>query len=322
MASRTAIERMADTKNAVTDVFLIVHGWQGDVNAAIEQYDRWVRAMVAMAIDRERAENRRPGFSPLIVGLHWPSLPWGDEEIPGDIGRTISDVLLAPLRQLSFWKMKDRARRFGETGARRLLADLQSATQVVTRFHLMGHSFGCIVACGAVTGVNGITATDALARPVDSLFLVQGALSLWAFAADIPYEPGAAGYFHGIIRDHRVSGPIVTTRSSHDRAIGVFYPGAAAIKQQVELRQTRLPKYGGAGSFGLQGLPEMTEDLSVRPATASYAFEPGRIYNIDASEIIRAGGGAAGAHTDIAHPEIAHIFWEAAVPRESGRWRD
>jgi len=35
---------------------------------------------------------RRPGFRPLLIGLHWPSEPWGDEDassfvaVPGGIG--------------------------------------------------------------------------------------------------------------------------------------------------------------------------------------------------------------------------------------------
>ena len=42
----------------------------------------------------------------------------------------------------------------------------------------MGHSFGCIVASATVAGP---AAQRVLPRPVDSLFLVQGALSLWAY---------------------------------------------------------------------------------------------------------------------------------------------
>ena len=34
---------------------------------------------------------------------------------------TVRDAILSPLRQLSFWKMKDRARIFGETGGNALL---------------------------------------------------------------------------------------------------------------------------------------------------------------------------------------------------------
>jgi hypothetical protein len=67
----------------VTDVFLLSHGWKGDIPAAREQYNLWIGTMAACAADVERMGERHPGFRPLIVGLHWPSRPWGDEEFGG-----------------------------------------------------------------------------------------------------------------------------------------------------------------------------------------------------------------------------------------------
>jgi len=65
----------------VTDVFFMSHGWKGDVPEAKAQYDKWIGAMLACQADRERVRQVRPGFQPLLVGLHWPSLPWGDESL-------------------------------------------------------------------------------------------------------------------------------------------------------------------------------------------------------------------------------------------------
>jgi hypothetical protein len=414
--SETLATRLADPARPVTDVFLIAHGWQGDVPAAIAQFDRWIGAMAAAQSDRAAAGARPGGFAPLIVGLHWPSLPFGDEAVPKDapallsasagdgaardadvdtwakriadtprarqaietilaaarsgasgdtpspellaayralfeesglaaggsaaapgadqdgfepaaiiaqskaaglatqpatqllgIGDTLSGLFLSPLRQLSFWKMKDRARAFGESGAHALLARLQTVAPQA-RFHLMGHSFGCIVASATVAGAAG---GPALPRPVDSLFLVQGALSLWSYAGDIPYAPGTAGYFHRIVEQGLVRGPIVTTRSSHDTAVGRFYPLGAQIRKQLVLGN-ELPAYGGIGSFGIQGVAASV-DLPMRPATFDYAFRPATVYNLEASEIIKNGGGASGAHSDIAHPEVAHAFWSAVL---------
>ncbi len=421
MLSRAAIQRASDPANPITDVFYTSHGWKGDVKGAIEQYDSWVGAMAALSADREAASNSRPGFAPLVVGLHWPSLPWGDEEIPasgsggllGDDDDTsidrqvdayahriadtpaaresirtileaaneeqgdtlsprlqdayntlfaesglatddftaapgadqprfdaqkiidqdkeesaaveadaapgvlgggfidsIKEHLLSPLRQISFWKMKDRARVFGESGAHELLSAMQRAAPPNTHFHLMGHSFGCIVASATVAGAASGTP---LPRPVDSLFLVQGALSLWSFAQDIPYAAGTPGYFNRIVRDGLVRGPIVTTRSKHDHAVGTFYPRGAEVKKQLVLGDNEFPKYGGIGSFGIQGVTDATEDRPMQAATSSYGFQPGRIYNLEATAIIKEGGGASGAHSDIAHPEVAHAFWEAAL---------
>jgi len=409
--SEAVVARLTDAAQPITDVFFIAHGWQGDVPAAIVQFDRWIGAMAAQEADRAAARERPGGFAPLIVGLHWPSLPWGDEKVPGSggallsadsaegakgdvdtwarriadtprardaigailaaaerpgsaaapppdlvaayqtlfdesglgaggsaappgadqegfdpaaiiaqskatsgagtqllgIGDSIGGLFLSPLRQLSFWKMKDRARAFGESGAHELLARLEIVAPKA-RFHLMGHSFGCIVASATVAGPAG---QPDLPRPVDSLFLVQGALSLWSYANDIPYAKGSAGYFHRIVEHGLVRGPIVTTRSTHDTAVGRFYPLGAQIRRQLVLDDA-LPAYGGIGSFGIQGLGGL-EDMPMRPPTFRYAFKPGTIYNLEASDVIKNGSGASGAHSDIAHPEVAHAFWSAVL---------
>lgn len=415
LLSREAIAHVANPTNGITDVFFTSHGWKGDVKAAIEQYDKWIGAMAALDADRAYARKRRDGFKPLIIGLHWPSLPWGDETIPpdaddpqlehevNDYAQRIADTpsardairsilttaktvssdtlpevaknayatlfkesglgsgsvaappgadqdgfdpqaiideekeaatdsaggqaaapqkseggffdsvrerLLSPLRQTSFWAMKRRASVFGESGAHDLLTALQTAAPATTRFHLMGHSFGCIVVSATVAGG---AQSKPLVRPIDSLFLVQGALSLWAYAPDIPYAKGTAGYFNPIVSKGLVKGPIVTTRSKFDTAVGRYYPRGAKLKRQFVLEEAEFPKYGGVGSFGLQGTAAQPQDLPIKPATSVYGFKPGAIYNIEASRVIKDGGGASGAHSDIAHPEVAHVFWEAAL---------
>jgi hypothetical protein len=417
------VERLvADATNPISDVFFMSHGWKGDVPAAIAQYDAWLGTMAALPGDRAAAEARAGGFSPIIIGLHWPSLPWGDEIIPaqsstllssgdpgampietlidqyaatiastptarsalrtileaarGDsdatnvppaikdayselaaeaglrdhgvsgrpgldhdafdpngiisaeisrrndirsglapgvlgLGDEIKDVLLMPLRQLSFWKMKDRARQFGESSGHVFLRRLQLAS-THARFHLMGHSFGCIVVSSTIAGrSNG----QPVPRSVDSLFLVQGALSLWSYANNIPYARGTGGYFASIIKNGLIRGPIVTTRSTYDVAVGRFYPIGALLKRQLVLGD-EFPEYGGVGTFGLQGVTQ-SEDLPMQSIKIDYAFKPGVVYNLAASSIIKNGSGASGAHNDIAHPEVAHAFW-AAILYEQG----
>jgi hypothetical protein len=63
----------------VTDVFVLSHGWKGDIPAAISQYDAWIGQMGAQEADRELIRQHVPGFSALVVAVHWPSLPWGVE---------------------------------------------------------------------------------------------------------------------------------------------------------------------------------------------------------------------------------------------------
>ncbi|RAR48847.1 CHAT domain-containing protein [Paraburkholderia unamae] len=435
MLSAAVMARLAAADDPVTDVFVCSHGWQGDVPAAIDQYDRWIGAMAQCEADLAAMEARNPAFNPMVIGVHWPSLPWGMETVPasaagaaspagvlstgadaashdaidmlaGQLGadadtrgalqrifafadiasdtnlpghvladfetlftasklRTgsaagrpgadqdgfdpqaivdavapqaataavpggagagaaaphvlgivgaLKDAVLAPLRQLSFWKMKDRARTFGEGGAHALLGAMQNAS-ANARFHLMGHSFGCIVVSGMVAGETTTgteTPIPALHRPIDSLFLVQGALSLWSFAADVPFAPGTPGYFSRILDGALVCGPLLTTQSSWDTAVGKFYPLGAAAKGQFLLGADAFPKYGGVGAFGIQGAPE-TVALTLGAIDARYDFSDAHVFNFDASGVIRNGSGPAGAHSDIAHPEVAHAFWSAAL---------
>ena len=56
----------------------------------------------------------------------------------------------------------------------------------------------------------------------------------------------------------------MTTRSSHDSAVGRFYPLGAQIKRQLVLGND-LPAYGGIGAFGIQGVGKV-EDMPMRPA--------------------------------------------------------
>ena len=392
----------------ITDVFLISHGWLGDIPDAIAQYDRWMGSMAGNTVDIERVRHMRPGFRPLLIGLHWPSKPYGEEDFGGsasfagpeaggaspieemiqDCARTLADTpaarqalrtiftsavedvapdklpaeviaayqaldrevalgsgdvaadpgsdrepfdpesiyqaakeetasfggfglgaLLAPLRAMSFWKMKDRAAKFGASGSFQLLHNLQSATSNDVRFHLMGHSFGCIVMSATLAGP---LTNNALVRPVHSVALLQGALSLWSYTSDIPRAPGQPGYFYRIFSEGRVAGPVVTTQSEHDTAVGTMYPLAAGVARQVTFAPGELPKYGALGTFGVRGPDPETVDMEILPADGSYNFEAGKVYNLESSQYIREmQSRTSGAHSDLAHPEVAHAIWEA-----------
>lgn len=399
------------TTEAITDVFIFSHGWLGDVPAAKEQYERWVKAMANQTQDIERFKKKRPEFRHLLIGLHWPSKPWGDEELrPSNISSGIggfeskdsikelvdcyakriadteasqealhtifraaeenltperlprdvrqaykvldqesalrydgitaapgSDLesfnadavydqvkfeppeqrcsifkgLLTPLRYLSFWKMKDRARRFGESSGFQLLQSLQKYTNSDVRFHLMGHSFGSIVVSAMLSGTDG---KGILVRPVNSIALVQGALSLWSYCPSIPVlSDKKAGYFHDIIADKKVSGPIITTQSKFDLSCGKLYPIGVSVVNQVVFDPKEPPKYGALATFGAQGLKEISEFKPMLPIHESYHFEPGKIYNLNSDKFISKGDKYGDAHNDINNPGVAHAIWEAAM---------
>jgi len=54
-------------------------------------------------------------------------------------------------------------------------------------------------------------------------------------------------------------------------------------------------------------------DLEAKGKDAVYGFQPGRVYNIECSAVIRDGDPPSGAHSDIARPEVAHLVWSAAL---------
>lgn len=406
--SADAVRLIAD--EPITDVFLMSHGWRGDVPAARAQYARWIGAMAACPEDIARMREVRPGFRPLLIGLHWPSEPWGDESLgaAGDVSfagdaapveaaiddaaartadtpaaraalRTIfsaafedpspptlppdvrtayatlnretglgsggpagapgddrepfdaealyqaaqgDDVsfggfrngVLEPLRLLSFWQMKQRACAVGERGIHDLLGALQAAAGARdVRFHLMGHSFGCIVVSAAVAGPPG---SPPLPRPISSLALVQGALSLWSYCTEIPRAPGRSGHFRSIVEGGKVNGPVIVTTSVHDTAVGVLYPKGAGTAglfgDQVSFDLAELPTYGASGAFGMRGPGLTIVDRDLAALGEAYDLVGGTIYNLECSEVIREGGPPSGAHSDIARPQVAHAVWSAA----------
>lgn len=411
--SQTVLNLLA--QESFTDVFIFSHGWQGDIPVARAQYNRWIKAMAANTADIAKLKQIRPGFKPLLIGLHWPSLPWGDEKIPtgsqeeateamvshyaeqivdsaaartalktiftealGDMepdelseatiaayevlnreaaltdegdtaaveddrepydpesiyeaseieteiigegqdygifdsGRFILSRVFSPLRVLSYWRMKARARQIGEGAGFELLTKLQEATSDDVRFHLMGHSFGCIVVSATLVGPK---AKGGLPRPVNSLSLIQGALSLWAYCADIPKERGKAGYFYPLIAKGMVKGPIVTTISEHDTAVSILYPLASGVAMSSLDLPPDLPKYGGIGTFGIQGDGLVLNNMMMLPCDQDYSFAAGKIYNLQSSEYISKippDAGLGGAHNSIDEPEVAHAIWTAAI---------
>ncbi|WP_292707027.1 CHAT domain-containing protein [Nostoc sp. NMS2] len=145
--------------------------------------------------------------------------------------------------------MKDRARKIGQTSGFNLLNRLQQVTDNNVRFHLMGHSFGCIFVSATVAG----TQNNKLIRPVNSLVLIQGALSLWSFCSNVPHRNNIPGYFRSIITEGKVAGTIVTTQSKHDKAVKNAYPMAGTLGifggQDIDfdVNSETFPNVGGIG---------------------------------------------------------------------------
>ena len=212
------------------------------------------------------------------------------------------------LRTLSYYEMKNRAGVVGQNGLGPLLGGLAGPSGA-PRIHLMGHSFGARLVSYALAGLSG-NQTGA-ASPVKSLTLIQGAFSHFTFASSLIFDPARAG---GLAGDgSRVDGPLLTTFSNADRAVGWWYPAASMLAGQDSESATDLVyRWGAMGHDGYQQTPDPVQ-LTMQQRGQPYGFQSGTFYRLDANAVICANQSPfSGAHSDIRHPEVLWAVVSAA----------
>lgn len=228
----------------------------------------------------------------------------------GDIFRKVWHGAKEALRIASFSEMKGRAGQIGAAGLGPLLEKLGADTDV--RVHLVGHSFG-----GRLVSFSLSRLASAGASPVRSLTLIQAAFSHWSFTQDQPWEhPGALAAFAD-----RVKGPLVATFSSHDRAVGSWYPKASVLKRQDNQAESNdfLYRWGGLGGDGFAEATPGGPPLTMGASGADYGLAVGTFSSIDASSVIATTRSFfSGAHSDIQHPEVAWAAVSAAAVGATG----
>jgi hypothetical protein len=182
-----------------------------------------------------------------------PTQPAGgfiDDELtvppePVEAGWNPIQLIRNGIRATTVLLMKDRAGRVGGTGVAQMLHRLADAS-TDTRISLVGHSYGAKVVLSALC--NG----PAPSRKVDSVLLLQPALSCFAFA-DMDGRPG--GYRPAF---DRVRLPIVTTRSLNDEPLRKFFH--LAVRRQSDLAEAVIAadqppsKFAALGGYGPQGV--------------------------------------------------------------------
>ena len=314
----------ARQKPLTVEQYLELFGKKDTVRDAVELIDDYERHPT------ELTDKIREAGQTLIreIGL-------SDADIDGQLFRENDEAqsygaplgfLSRPLANLTYWTMKKRARSIGENAGHNFLKRLQRATAAKhTPIHLMGHSFGCVFMSSILGGPG---ACSPLERPVDSVALIQGAVSLWSYASELAYGPGP-GYFHRVVADGKIRGPLIVTRSKCDSAVNIPYKAASAVARDQAFALgdnecdesdyytlTPPPKYGAIGRFGIRSHPVNSlpvNDLLMKDQNESYAFQCGQIYNLDSSKYISKNEGfGTGAHNDIGGPQVAHAIWEAA----------
>jgi hypothetical protein len=215
----------------------------------------------------------------------------GGEALLGGLAKKVWSGARELLRQATYFAMKGRAGTVGRSGVGPFLGLLARQAPDV-RVHLVGHSFGARLVSFALAGL------PSGARDVASVTLLQGAFSHSA------YSPGGA--LAGMQR--RVAGPVVACYSSHDSALGVFYPLASRLSgdDRSLLGDAR---WGALGHDGFHG---MTAETTTLAAAQGARFPKCACVSVDASAVVRTGGPPSGAHSDICHPDLARLALHAA----------
>ena len=209
-----------------------------------------------------------------------PQAPGGVLAEPAAAGWNPIQLIRNGIRATTVLLMKDRAGRVGGTGVAQMLHRLADAS-TETRISLAGHSYGAKVVLSAVC--NG----PAPSRKVDSVLLLQPALSCYAFTSDLEGKPG--GYRPAF---DRVRLPIITTYSGHDAPLTkVFH---LAVRRQSDLAEAVIAgqppsKFAALGGYGPQGVD--AEWTSMPAVGEPYPLSTGhRIVAVDGTRYIESHG--------------------------------
>ena len=159
------------------------------------------------------------------------------------------------VRTLTVYQMKDRAGTVGAHGVGPLLRELLAACS--SRLHLIGHSYGGKVVLSATSF------GDALPRNVESMLLLQPAVSHLCFAEKVPGTNHAGGYRPALAR---INKPILTTFSANDFPLTKTFH--LALRRKDDLGEAKIAgagdppsKYAALGGFGPRGAGEQLIDI-------------------------------------------------------------
>ena len=192
------------------------------------------------------------------------------------------------LRGASVWVMKDRAGTVGAHGVADLLTGLLSAS-ATARVHAIGHSFGCRVLLSA------ICFPPSLPREVNSLLLLQPAISHLCFASTIATTGQPGGYRAAL---KRVDQPIMLTFSKEDQPLHDFFH--LALVRASDVGDTQIAGgdeppniYAALGGYGPRGCAAgECETLPINPVGQAYELGAGapEIYALDGAGVIHGHG--------------------------------
>lgn len=196
----------------------------------------------------------------------------------------------------TYYTMKDRAGIVGRTGVQQTILSLQAASPHL-RIHLVGHSFG-----GRVV----TSAANALTKPstIASMLLLEAAYSHNGLAQNWDGQ-GHDGAFRSVIAAPKIAGNTLITHSVHDTAVGIAYPLASRIMNQVAAALGDAnDRFGGMGRNGAQHTPEAFDDVLLDVGSPYPKLAAGKtIRNLNGDGPLPKP--IINSHGDVAKPEIA-----------------
>ena len=198
------------------------------------------------------------------------------------------------LNQAAYFELKNRAGKIGEK-----LGILLNDVPEPVRIHLIGHSFGARLVTSAARK---------LERPAASMCLLQAAFSHNSFCDHIkyPFNGTIKGGFRDVITTGRIAGAIAITHTWNDRAVGVAYPAASRVSQDVAAGLSTSDgfggtrdAYGGLGANGAMGMQANEGSNMEYNGKSAILLPAGKVTSI-LSDFIS-------CHTDVARIEVARI---------------
>lgn len=195
------------------------------------------------------------------------------------------DWVRLPYRIATVWQMKDRAGVVGSRGVARLVRGILDARPDV-RVHLAGHSYGCRVVLSA------LAAEPPPSRPVESVLLLQPAVSYLGFADRLP-ELGVPGGYRAALERSRQ--PILMTFSSEDWPLHTFFH--IALRRPSDIGDVQAASgvpsvYAALGGYGPGGVGGLATTESPRERGSLYSLPAGgtRIVALDGAAARKADG--------------------------------
>jgi len=196
------------------------------------------------------------------------------------------------VRAATVLQMKDRAGTVGAHGVGLLLQEVLAASPAAgqPRVHLVGHSYGAKVVLSALC-------FPPLSRNVNSVLLLEPAISYLSFAAQVPGTDHPGGYRDALKLTEQ---PILTTFSSADIPLTqLFHLGVRRASDIGDLKIAGAPPsvYAALGGYGPGGIDAERKVIPIKDPGDPYALGAGapEVFALDGQ------GGRIKGHGDISN---------------------